>query len=123
MRTIPLTHGKVTLVDDEDYERFGHVTWRVWNNTCGYFYVSNRYSLGKGRRKRRLLHREIIGAPPGMVVDHINHDTLDNRKENLRLCTRSQNGMNRKGPPSNSTSGVRGVSWKKQYKNNEIILF
>lgn len=60
------------------------------------------------------MHRLIVGAPTGMDVDHINHDTLDNRKSNLRVCSHSENLRNRTGPNRNSKSGTRGVCWYKR---------
>jgi hypothetical protein len=55
------------------------------------------------------LHRVLTNAPRGLDVDHVNHDGLDNRSANLRLATRSQNLLNRKGPQSNNKSGWLGV--------------
>lgn len=55
-----------------------------------------------------------MNAKSGELVDHINGDVLDNRRENLRLANKSQNGMNR-GVQSNSKSGIKGVSWHKNY--------
>lgn len=55
------------------------------------------------------MHRYILGAPAGLMVDHINGDTLDNRRWNLRLVTRIQNGQNRIGASAHSKTGVRGV--------------
>jgi hypothetical protein len=58
------------------------------------------------------MHRQILGAPPGQQVDHINGDTLDNRRVNLRLATHGQNQHNR-GKYRNNKSGYKGVSWDK----------
>lgn len=60
-----------------------------------------------------LLHRYVMNAPAHISVDHKNMNPLDNRKNNLRMCTKSQNGCNR-GIPSNNTSGIKGVSFDKQ---------
>jgi len=57
------------------------------------------------------LHRFLLGEPPGMDVDHINGNTLDNRLENLRAISHAENTRNRKGPRRGSRSGVKGVSW------------
>lgn len=78
-----------------------------------------------GKKKSVYLHRFIKNCPKGFVVDHINHNTLDNTRENLRVITATQNKQNRKGANKNSTTGIRGVSldansgkWKVQYKLN-----
>lgn len=59
------------------------------------------------------MHREIMNAPKGMEVDHANRNTLDNRRENLRLATRHQNAMNM-GIFANNTSGFPGVTYQRQ---------
>lgn len=64
--------------------------------------------------KGEYLHRLIMNAPKGMVVDHINGDTLDNRRSNLRLCTHAQNISHRTKLNKNNTSGYAGVYWSKQ---------
>jgi hypothetical protein len=80
--------------------------WRLNRGRTEYFYVAH---TPRGTREVVLLHRLIAGAPGGYVVDHINHDTLDNRKSNLRVVTVSQNLRNRRGANRNSSSGQRGV--------------
>ncbi|MCE7699722.1 MAG: HNH endonuclease [Methanobacterium paludis] len=66
---------------------------------------------GKAKRKTIIMHRLIMGAPKGMVVDHINHNGLDNRKSNLRVVTHRQNMQNRK---NKGTSNYPGVHFKKE---------
>lgn len=105
MKTIPVgKSGKVALVDDEDYERLGGHTWRL----VGHGKYAARHAVVDGRRTSIQMHREIVGAPPGISVDHVNRDGLDNRRANLRLCTVSQNGHNRWISKNNST-GEKGV--------------
>ncbi len=58
------------------------------------------------------MHRQIMGAPAGMVVDHVNHKTLDNQRENLRVCTQSQNNANQR--KTRGASRFKGVAWHKR---------
>lgn len=113
MKTIPLTQGQVALVDDEDFEKFGHLKWHAaWQKNTGTF--SARRTVNRRRKyTRHDLHREIMGNPDGLKVDHKNHDTLDCRRSNLRICTTIQNGQNRRGANVNSKSGIRGVYYEK----------
>jgi hypothetical protein len=118
MQKIPLAQGKFAIVDDEDYPKLGRFTWR--KNNYGYVVreVHIGYVLKEGRKKRVrkmvLLHRSIIGMlSKKLVVDHINGDPLDNRRENMRVCTRSQNIRNAKIKKTNK-SGYKGVSWFKR---------
>lgn len=89
-----------TLIDLEDIEKVKDKKWNIHHNG----YVMNGTTL---------FHRFIMDCPDDMVVDHINHNRLDNRKENLRICTKHQNDMNKKILPNN-TSGITGVSWDKR---------
>jgi len=61
-----------------------------------------------------LVHRVIMNAPKGTDVDHINHDKRDNRRANLRVCSRAQNFGNRHLDPNQNTSGYKGVGWEKR---------
>ena len=92
-----------TLVADADYESLVADKWR---NTGGY--AGRAIGIEGGKQGGELMHRRILNAPDGVQVDHINHNTLDNRRSNLRLCSLAQNQMNRKRA-SNNTSGYKGV--------------
>ena len=105
----PLKHGKVALVDDEDYERLNKRRWQ-YSVRAGYA-VSN---LRAGERPQNMrvqirMHQAVLQASPEMEVDHISRDRLDNRRQNLRRGTRSQQMGNTKLNRRN-TSGYRGVS-------------
>lgn len=111
---IPLTKGKVTLVDDEDFEELKGYNWRVQGTNYLYAYANVPTSSGK-----RVLgmHRVILGladAPRQAYVDHINGDTLDNRRSNLRICDNQKNQANAKH--QGGTSQYRGVHWSKSSK-------
>lgn len=108
MKTIPLTRGYFTKVDDEDYVQFASMRWHVQINPR---YPEKARAVRKNsKRETFYLSREILKAPKGKDVDHINGDTLDNQKKNLRLCHHFENQMNR-GAQKNNTSGFKGVSW------------
>ena len=109
---ILMSGGLRCLVDDEDFERLAAVHWYpVWKR--GKCYARNETAKGpRGKTVRvyRYMHREIIAAPPGFWHDHINGNSLDNRRANIRPCTRLQNMANQKRSTRN-TSGFKGV-WR-----------
>jgi hypothetical protein len=116
MKEIILPNNKVALVDDDDYEYINQWKWHC--NTDGYA-VRNIWIRNEANKKvcRGIsMHRTIAKTPKGMETDHINHQILDNRRSNLRICTNSQNHINLK-KTNNKTSGVRGVSWGKKEKH------
>jgi hypothetical protein len=112
-KEIPITKGKITIVDDCDYEYLNQ--WKWYCSSVGYAVRDIPCNTNNRKRKTILMHREILNTPDGMDTDHINHNTLDNRKCNLRICTRSQNEAN-KGLRRDNTSGIKGISWNKQIK-------
>lgn len=124
MAEIKLTQNQVAIVDDEDFARLSKFKWHAgWQWQGKLFYaVRSAPQDDDGKQSKIIMHREIMDAPAGLVVDHINHDTLDNRKCNLRICTQSENSMNRKGAKRNSKSGIRGVSWDKNRNKWHVMI-
>lgn len=109
MAHIELTRGKVALVSDDDLERISLHKWNAaWNPKTRSFYAQSNTPDGKRRQRTLIMHREIMRATVGQFVDHINRNTLDNRRENLRLCSFAENLRNR-NLQSNNTSGFKGV--------------
>jgi hypothetical protein len=104
---IPLTQGKVALVDDCD-AYLAAVHWHAAKHR-GTFYAKREVKDG-GRGRTVYLHRAVMGEPPGVKVDHKDGNGLDCRRANVRAATSAQNGWNR-GPSRKSTSGFRGVYW------------
>lgn len=108
------------MIDTEDLEKIKqyNVQWHVKaaKNTGTYYARATKYlgmSNGKGTYAGYWLHIEITGAnfKKGEYVNHINHDTLDNRKSNLEITSNSQNTKHRKGKNKNNKSGYRNVCW------------
>lgn len=122
VKEIPLTQGLVALVDDDDYEWLMKLhKWHAakYRNFCYAAYTVNRPSENMKSRqtsKKVFMHRLILNAKDGEICDHINGDTLDDRRCNLRIVTSSQNIRNskkisRKKPCS---SRYKGVCWAKK---------
>lgn len=107
---IPLTRGLVTLVDKSDRALVEQSRWKArpatstGGGSCGFYACKSRSDGGKDTTI--YLHRFLMGATRGQIVDHINGDKLDNRRANLRFCTASENASNR---AFTSASGFRGV--------------
>lgn len=112
MKSIVLTMGQVALVDDDDYEWLSQWKWQAMRVKGGGFYACRAHRPTKSRRddKRVLMHRQIMDAADSVEVDHASLNKLDNRRQNLRVCTRSQNNWNLP-VASHNTSGYKGVSW------------
>ena len=105
MARIYLTNGGFTLINDEDALS---VSKHRWFESQGYVYRSDMRPLLS-------LHRFLMNAGSGTVLDHINGNPLDNRRENLRFCTEAQNHYNRRLNKDN-TSGFKGVWFRKTSK-------
>jgi hypothetical protein len=112
-RKIKLTDGKFTILDPPDFYQLNSFDWL----TCGKndnLYAARLVRTPTGLLNTILMHKEILDAPPGLLVDHRNTDSLDNRRANLRLATPSQNSCNSRRDKSNTYSRFRGVSFSKR---------
>lgn len=111
---IPLNRGLYALVDREDYEKVGYYTWY-----CHRGYVVRTQKVN-GKKKMLYMHREILRPPAHLVVDHINGNKLDNRRSNLRVCTRGENVRNMRQTMTRKRadkhSKYKGVYWVKGTK-------
>lgn len=116
MKKIKLTQGRVCKVDDEDYNSLIKFKWqglKLRHTTYARTGIHKGYKDGKRLTDTILMHRLIMNAPQGLQVDHIDHDGLNNQKNNLRLCKNSENQMNQ-GVCKNNKSGYKGVSFNKR---------
>jgi hypothetical protein len=117
MREIPLTRGYVAFVDDADYERVTAAgPWSAHIDRRKNVYARHTMQHNaEGKQPTLLMHRFILGITDSKVkVDHRNRYGLDNRRENLRLPTNSQNGANANKCRRGASSRFRGVSWHKR---------
>jgi hypothetical protein len=133
-KIIELTHGEVTLVSPEDYERVSAYSWCL--SKRGRFRQHKRvmgHVYRNGKRTTQMLHRLIMECPDHLVVDHIDHNGLNNTRDNLRICTQGQNSANRR-PESRGSSKFKGVhkhkssgKWRAQIsdsgRNRHLGLF
>lgn len=109
---IPLSQGKIAIVDAEDYELVRGYTWCATHKGNNFYAVTHTSRAGGKKSHSVYLHRLLMNPPRGQEVDHINGDSLDNRRCNLRLATKAQNQHNmriREG----GTSKYKGVQWRK----------
>lgn len=106
MKSISVRGAGLAFVDDDDYERVAAKCWRIGPSQTPYPRTNMK------DKTVVLLHRFILGELcRGFVVDHIDGDTMNNSKANLRICTQRQNTMNR-GPNRNGSSVFKGVHWR-----------
>ena len=126
MKNIYLTKDKYTIVDDEDYKYLNQWKWRL--HSKGYAY-RNEKRIKNHTRKGILMHRQIMKLNSQKEIDHINRNKLDNRKNNLRISSSTQNHMN-KEKSKNNTSGYKGITydkrknkWMAQIQKNKKNIF
>ncbi len=124
-RTIPLTKGYVTIVDDADHPELGRWKWCANVKGENAVYAYRTVGNGPGQPKTSIyMHRLILGILDDKNIegDHRNGDTLDNRRSNLRLATRRQNATNQ-ALRSDNTSGVRGVDYVKKDRAFRVRVY
>jgi hypothetical protein len=111
-RKIPLTQGKFAIVDPEDYEELSKYKWYA-AKMGRTFYAARTIRITNGKHRLIIMHRQVLKDSEGLFVDHINHNGLDNRKCNLRICTIQQNVWNMRKQRGNCASQYKGVTWRK----------
>jgi hypothetical protein len=107
MKEIPLSQGKVAIVDDSDFVYLSQYKWCAFKHRHTWYAVRNFTVDGKRRHVR--MHRMILNVEAAVLVDHRDGDGLNNQRYNLRACTNSQNQQNRR--TITSKSGYKGVWW------------
>ena len=117
MAEIVLTNGEIALISDQDYKTVSAYKWTVLNDK------HNKYAISKikieDKWKTLYMHRLIIGET-NLQIDHINHNGLDNQRDNLRVCTHLQNCMNKIS--YRGSSKFKGVSYNKKAKKYEAYI-
>lgn len=113
MKTIPLTQGKVALVDDGDYEWLKQFKWHTRRSPHS-FYVARKIHVSKNKQTTEQMHRLILGLQPGdkRQCDHRDGDGLNNQRANLRACTKTQN-IRSSRKLKIGTSKYKGVYWRR----------
>ncbi|KKN77664.1 hypothetical protein LCGC14_0357890 [marine sediment metagenome] len=110
-KEIKLTQGLQATVDDDDYKQVSQHKWHAIKSPYGF--VAQRTCccpFSNGHPHSIFMHRQIMSCPHGRVVDHIDHNRLNNQKGNLRCCTRAENNANTRSR-KNSSSKYKGVHW------------
>jgi len=110
MKTIPLTQNKCALIDDEDFKKVNAHKWYALKS--GHYWYACSYD--SKNKKTIYMHRLILNTPTGTDTDHINHNGLDNRKKNLRTCTKAQNQHNTMLCKRRKKSKYKGLYWNKK---------
>ena len=117
MRKIKLNHGKLSLIDNEDYKIVRGYKWRAK------FEHNNWYVLANERGKTIRMHRLILGIEDSVIItDHIDGNGLNNQRSNLRVCTKQQNCFNRK-VSKNSESKYKGVGILKDKRKKRYVAY
>jgi len=113
---------KEVRIDDEDWLVVSQYRWYVNYSKCTKTFYVRRNIYANGKQTVMRLHRMLLLAKKGEIVDHKNNDTLDNRKSNLRLCTYSENKMNSTIHKESKTSKYKGVGFHKDRQKYQAYI-
>ncbi len=114
------SHGEHTVYfDDEDLDLIKQYKWGIWKSKTGRFYAFHSWKRN-GEEVTIKMHRLVMKAASRKLIDHIDGDTLNNKKNNLRIVEHSQNSMNR-GKTVKNKSGFKGVSKKSANRYQAVI--
>lgn len=120
-KEIPLTQGKVAIVDERDYLCVAQYKWYAHKAQTGGWYAIRNIKVN-GKKTAIKMHRFILDATAGVYVDHKDLDGLNNRRQNIRICTRQQNGANRKIRKKSKASHFTGVHWRTDNKKWRVCI-
>jgi hypothetical protein len=122
MKEIKLHNGMITRVSDDDFEQVNRFKWSARKNGNTWYVLRRDHSVSGDHRLG--MHRQIMSAGTGQIVDHIDGDGLNNQRENLRFCTKAENAKNRKAWGRSRYLGVawfkRDSKWRAQIFQNKI---
>src|SRR3990167_1985734 len=129
MQQLPISKGKITIISDEDYTQLAQHKWRVYINS-GKLYAA-RWEKGKTMKTRKhiKMHQVIMNPLKGLIVDHIDGDGLNNRRDNLRIVSNRQNTINRRKSVGTSSQfkGVykakNTIKWRSYIKTNNRQIY
>ena len=121
-RRIKLTLGQYAIVDPEDYYRVNKYKWNAYRGYSSYYSKRKVYNRKNGTEKTIYMHRWIMNAPNGIVVDHINHNGLDNRKANLRFATLAENSRYARKTKNKFRSDYKGVQYIKKIRKWRVRI-
>lgn len=112
MKEIPLSQGMTAFVDESDYDLLIKTKWSASKKSEGRF-----YAFGHTKNGGTLMHRAIMGVyDPAIIIDHIDGNPLNNQRNNLRMCTQSENMMNRAPNKGKKYKGVFKCGWVNKFR-------
>lgn len=91
---VPLTRGAEAIIDDDDIPLVAGRSWHLQVRATGFYATAS--GSANGKKSNVYMHRVIMNAGPGEIIDHVNRDGLDNRRANMRFCTLIQNAQNQR---------------------------